>query len=111
MDGRLRVGEVGVRKASGPTGRAVHSDTDISKVGYTIEETVELGISRLVRDVANEQGRRRVVDLLGPSLSFPSPRRALQAPALPERAIHVGGRIVHVLCVVEVDKAESSDGR
>lgn len=83
-DGRLDVGEVGVGEAAGPARVAVDGDADVGHVVELAEHAVQLGVGRLVGDVANVE---RVGGLGG------------LAAALAERAALLAGGAVVVVVV------------
>jgi hypothetical protein len=94
-DGRLDVGEVGVGEAAGPARVAVDGDADVGHVVELAEHAVQLGVGRLVGDVANVE---RVGGLGG------------LAAALAERAALLAGGAVVVVVIVSGAKGSVAAG-
>jgi hypothetical protein len=113
---RLDIGEINVRKAAGPARGAVDRYPHVLNVVELAEKLVQLGVGRLVRDVADKELAGR---LLGGALvvlplrvraiaALLVPGNAGNATTVPERAVDVGTRILEFLGAVERNEAVSN---
>jgi len=105
LNGRVDIDKVGVGKATRPASGTINSDTDVLETVDADEDVVQLGISGLVGDVADEKAGGRLV--IGGAAGLLTAGLDADAAAVPERTVDLGTGLLEGLAGSKGNETET----